>query len=232
MQRGLPFSRRFPSFDDWVAAQLSRSEYVQGIERRHARYPSASLRQLRRHPGSSQGPLSSVSKAPVYRLSAKYLDSREQARRSRSLTVLSRVRRGEGPLSRLAREERISPSTVRRATGAFRKRGDRWKATKMDRIERHMRSYEHGERIEVRINDSRTATLLSRYANAVGRYRETGDSSGLAEFQGKTYIDAEGREHGFEADPQALRDAFERSESDYGSFVEIYVEKGEVAEVS
>lgn len=107
-------------------------------------------------------------------------------------------------------------------------RGGRWAANRTDRVERWLKSYENGTRIEVLVRDSRTATRLSRYANAVGRYRETGDPSRLAEFEGKSYFDAAGKGHTFETDPAALRDAFERSESDFGAFVDIYVETGEV----
>ena len=42
-----------------------------------------------------------------------------------------------------------------------------------------------------------TASLLSRYANAVGLYRETGNPAGLVEFEGRTYRDANGTVHSF-----------------------------------
>jgi hypothetical protein len=124
----------------------------------------------------------------------------------------------------------MSPRTVRRASGAFRKVGGRWLPTGSDRVERWLRSYEGGSRVEVLVRSSRTASLLSRYANAVGRYRETWDASGLKEFEGRTYRDAAGKVHTFETDPAALRDAFERTESDFGGFVDLYYEPGEVEE--
>ena len=124
----------------------------------------------------------------------------------------------------------MAPKTVRRASGAFRKQGGRWVATRTDRVERWLKSFEGGYRTEVLVRDARTATLLSRFANAVGRYRETGDASGLEAFAGKTYRDAEGKVHTFETDPAKLRDAFERSESDFGAFVDIYYDPGEVEE--
>jgi hypothetical protein len=45
---------------------------------------------------------------------------------------------------------------------------------------------------EIAINDSRQATLLAEYWNAVQRYLETGDSSPLVQFQGKYITDANG----------------------------------------
>src|SRR5712692_7792893 len=43
---------------------------------------------------------------------------------------------------------------------------------------------------EIAVIDSRQATLLAEYWNAVHRYLETGDDSALKEFHGKTITDA------------------------------------------
>ncbi len=222
------FSGSFETFEEWIAAQPSGSAYAARIARGHARRPLAGLGQLRRHPARGQGPLSQVPRAPAFRLSVAQLSRREQLTRRRSLEVLSEARRGKGSLSKLARARGIAPKTVRRASGAFRKVGGRWVTTRTDKVERWLKTFEGGYRTEVLVRDSRTATLLSRYANAVGRYRETGDATGLKEFEGKTYKDAAWKVHSFETDPAALRSAFERSESDFGAFVDIYVEMGEV----
>jgi hypothetical protein len=222
------FSRAYATFEEWSKAQPSQSPYSARLKRGHARYPTATLGQLRRHPGTGRAPLSGVRRAPPSRVPLAHLTSKERLARRRALEVVSEARRGKGSLSKLARARGMSPKTVRRASGAFRKRGGRWVPTRSDRVERWLRSYENGTRIEVQLRDSRTASLLSRYSNAVGRYRETGDPTGLAEFKGKTYRDASGTVHTFEADPAALRDAFERSESDFGDFATIYVEQGEV----
>jgi hypothetical protein len=225
-----PFSREFATYQDWSKSQGSSSGYTRRIARSHARYPSATLGQLRRHPISGQRPLGRVSRAPPSRVPLAYLRPKEQLTRRRSLGVVSEARRGKGSLSKLARARGIAPKTVRRASGAFRKRGGRWVVTKTDRVERWLKSHEGGYRTEVLVNDSRTASLLSRYSNAVGRYLETGDPSGLAEFDGKTYRDATGSVHSFETDPDAIRAAIERSESDFGAYATIYVEPGEVDE--
>lgn len=224
------FSREFATYQDWSKSQGSSSGYSRRIARGHARYPSARLGQLRRHPKSGQTVLGRVPRAPPSRILFAYLTPKERLARRRSLEVVSEARRGKGSLSKLARARGIAPKTVRRASGAFRKSGGRWVPTRSDRVERWLKSYENGSRVEVLVRDSRTASLLSRFANAVGRYRETGDPTGLAEFEGKTYRDAAGTVHTFETDPAALRDAFERSESDFGAFVDIYVEQGEVVE--
>jgi hypothetical protein len=218
------FSRTHSTFEAWKSAQPSRTKYVGGIERRHARYPSATLSQLRRHPRTSQSPLSAVRRARTSRVPLAYLSPRERFQRQRALSVLSGSRRGKGSLTKVARAERISPRTVRKATGAFRKRGGRWVPTRRDRIQRWLRTYEAGRRVEVLVDDSRTATLVSKYAHAVSQYLVTRDPELFRPFRGKTYKDAFGVEHTFETNPEAVLAAVERSESDFGAFVDLYAE--------
>lgn len=218
------FSRAYSTFEEWSKAQTSRSPYTARIERTHARYPSATLSQLRRHPGIGRSPLSAVPRAAPSRVPLAYLTRKERLARRRALEVVSEARRSKGSLSQLARARGMSPKTVRRASGAFRKHGGRWVPTSQDRVERWLKSYENGSRVEVLVRDSRTASRLSRYSNAIGRYLETGDPSGLAEFEGKTYKDAYGTVHTFETDPAAIRAAIERSESDFGVFADLYAE--------
>jgi ribosomal protein L21E len=134
------------------------------------------------------------------------------------------VRRGEGSLTKKAADEGISRGTVRRATGAFRKRDRRWIPTKTDRVQRWLKSYEDGRRVEVLVGNSRVAGVLSRYAHAVAVYLETGDSQPLAKFGEKRYRDASGKVHSFETKPEAIRSAVERSESDFGAFADLYAE--------
>ena len=218
------FSRTYETFELWKAARPARTKYVAGLERRHARYPSATLSQLRRHPREGKHALSRVPRAPLSRIPLAYLSSREQAQRQRVLSVLSAARRGKGSLTKLARADRISPRTVRKATGAFRKRGGRWLPTRRDRIQRWLRTYETGRRVEVLIDNSQTATLLSKYAHAVSQYLVTRDPELFRPFRGKTYRDVFGVEHTFETRPEAVLAAVERSESDFGAFADLYAE--------
>lgn len=225
------FSPKFPTFEEWLAARPSRGEYVARITRARSRYPAATLGQLRRHPGHGQKPLSQVPRASPSKIPLAHLTPKERFQRQRALEVVSEARRGRGSLSRLARALGIAAKTVRKASGGFRKRGGRWVATGIDRVQRYLKTYEDGARTDVLVADSRTATLLSRYANAVGTYLETGDSSALRAFEERTYRDAYGNVHTFETLPEALRAAAERSESDFGAFADLYAEQEE-SEVS
>src|SRR5580658_2195623 len=158
------FSREFATFQEWSKSHGSSSGYSRRIARTHARYPSATLGQLRRHPRRGQLPLGRMARAPPSRVPLPFLRPREQLARRRALEVVSETRRGKGSLSMLARARGIAPKTVRRASGAFRKKGGRWVVTRTDRVERWLKSYEGGYRTEVLVNDSRTASLLSRYS--------------------------------------------------------------------
>lgn len=221
------FSRAYSTFESWKSAQPNRSAYVLGIERRHVRSPSATLSQLRRHPRASQRPLSVVRRAPSYRVPFAHLTQHERDQRQRALKVLSEARRGKGSLTKLSRAERISPRTVRKATGAFRKRGGRLAPTRKDRIQRWMKSYESGRRVEVLIDDSRAATLLSKYAHAVNEFLLTRDPEVFRPFRGVSYRDAFGVEHNFDTDGPAILAVVERSESDFGTFADLYAEPEE-----
>ncbi len=225
------FSKAFATFAKWLAAHGTSSPYVQRIVGGQARYPSATLSQLRRHPPAGGKPLSLVPRVPPHRVPWVLLSVRERETRIRALDVLSEARRGEGSLSRLSRERGISPRTVRRATGAFRKHEGRWVATRSDRIQRRLKTYEQGRRTEVLVADSKTASLVSEYAHAVQVYLETGDAGLLAEFEGVTYRDADGQVHTFETRPEAIRAAVERAESDFGAFTDLYAEPEEVDEL-
>ncbi len=218
------FSNAYATFADWIAAHSTTSPYVQRIVRGQARYPGATLSELRRHPSVGLRALTSIPRTPPHYVPWAFLSVRERKARIRALEVLSEARRGEGSLSRLSRERGISPRTVRRATGAFRKKGNRWVATRADRIERRLNTYERGHRTEVVVADSRTASLLSDYAQAVKAYLDTGDARSLAEFEGVTYKDAYGQVHTLETRPEAIRAAVEVSESEFGAFTDLYAE--------
>ena len=218
------FSKTYRTFDEWLSTHTTSSPYTRRIARARVRHPRATLSELRRHPTPDQLPLSRIAQPPPHRIPWASLSVREMETRIRALEVLAGVRRGEGSLARLSGERGISPRTVRRATGAFRKKEGRWVATRSDRIERRLKSYERGQRTEVLVAGSWTASLLSEFAQAVKVYLENGDARQLAEFEGVTYRDAYRRAHNFETRPEAIRAAVERSESDFGAFTDLYAE--------
>jgi len=167
---------------------------------------------------------------PVAQRPLGLLGPRQRAKRETSLRVLGRSRRFNEPLSKAAREAHTSPSTVRRYLGrsGYRKVGSRWAHTQRDTLVRVMGSFEKGRRVRVAVSDSKTASLLGRYARDVRTFftDPARDFHVLEQRKGIRYHDAEGSVHTFETDPYALKHAVEASEEEFGAF-DIYPEGGE-----
>jgi hypothetical protein len=77
---------------------------------------------------------------------------------------------------------------------AFRKLSNgRWAAKKSDRLLRVLPLPSREGLIDIGVGDSRQATVIGKYWNAVDLYLSRGDDSGLNAFQGKHIIDADGK---------------------------------------
>jgi hypothetical protein len=77
---------------------------------------------------------------------------------------------------------------------AFRKLSNgRWAAKKSDRLLRVLPLPSREGLIDIGVGDSRQATVIGKYWNAVDLYINTGDDSGLHVFQGKHIVDADGK---------------------------------------
>lgn len=121
-------------------------------------------------------------------------------RKPRQATPLKLARvvttmRAEGiSLSRAAREERVSPATVlRHAKSALRKTSSgTYKARASDRLLRLLVIPAPEGLMEIATRDSRSATIVGEYWNAVNHYLETGGEGELARFRGVSIIDAQG----------------------------------------
>jgi hypothetical protein len=103
--------------------------------------------------------------------------------------------RSEGlSLRRAAAEKGISPATVlRNAKGALRKNArGRYRARASDRIPRLLVVPSSQGLAEIATRDSRSATIVGEYWNAVNHYLETGDDTDLSRFRGVTVTAAQG----------------------------------------
>ncbi len=180
--------------------------------------------------GGQKGFRALIRRLPVAQRPIRLLSSSQRKRRDTALGVLGRSRRFNEPLSRAARENRISPETVRRYLGSsgYRKVGSRWKATKTDTLIRVMASYEEGRRVRVVVRGSKTASKIGRYNRDVRTFLEdpARDPSILAKWESLTFRDAHGKSHTFETDPSEIRSAVDKAESEFGAF-DIYPEGGE-----
>jgi hypothetical protein len=108
--------------------------------------------------------------------------------------VVTTMRTEDVSLSHAAREEHTSLATVlRHAKSALRKtsRGT-YKARASDRLLRILVIPTPNGLAEIATRDSRSATIVAEYWNAVQLFLETGDDSQLRRFRGQHIIDAEG----------------------------------------
>ena len=98
-------------------------------------------------------------------------------------------------LTQASRKFDIDPRTVQRlAKPALRKlKNGRWAAKKSDRLLRALPLPSREGLIDIGVGDSRQASVIGKYWNAVDLYLRTGDASSLHAFQGKDIIDADGK---------------------------------------
>lgn len=159
-------------------------------------------------------------KIPVYKKSWKDLTPRQKSVRKRSLEILTVARKSNQSLSKIAKNHHISLKTVLNNTNAFKKTNNRLTLKRFDRISRVIKTNENGKEKSIEINDSRTASLVGSYHNAVKQYLNTGDSSQLKEFSKKRFKDAHGKMHRFETNLKKIIEINERVEEP--EFYEIY----------
>jgi hypothetical protein len=127
---------------------------------------------------------------------AQYFAQPKRKRESlqKSAHVLSAMRTEGISLHAASREHRVSPRTVQRHAGpALRKtfRGT-YKARKSDQLLRVLILPTPSGLAEIATMDSRAATIVAEYWNAVNLYLETGDDGDLARFRGQSITDAQG----------------------------------------
>ena len=112
----------------------------------------------------------------------------------RVVAVISKMRSDRASLQQASREVGVSPRTViRRGSRALRKQTNgRYMAKASDRLLRVLMIPTPAGTAEIVVPDSRQATLLAEYWNAVHRFFETGEASRLKKFHGKHITDANG----------------------------------------
>ncbi len=130
------------------------------------------------------------------RSAAQYFAQPQRRRETlkKAAHVLSAMRTEKVSLRQASLEQGISPSTVlRHAKAGLRKTsGGTYAARKSDRLLRVLVLPIEGSLAEIATLDSRSATIVGEYWNAVNRYLETGDDTELARFRGQSILDAQG----------------------------------------
>ena len=131
------------------------------------------------------------------------LTPEEKELRARSLDVLKESRKTKKSLTKISRQNTISPKTVLHHTNAFKKVNRRWVAKKFDKISRSMMINENGKKISIEINDSRHASTIGKYNNAVKELKK-GNKKKITEFSKKKIRDSNKNVHSFETDPDVI----------------------------
>src|SRR5690242_17814217 len=113
---------------------------------------------------------------------------------NRTNHVISRMRADDVSLSQAAREFGISPrKLIRLAGSALRKRSNgRYAARRKDKRLRVMVVITGEGLDEIALRDSRQASRLAEYWDAVQRYLQKGDYSALRKFRGQHVTDGSG----------------------------------------
>ena len=119
---------------------------------------------------------------------------RRQEAQLKAARVITAMRTEAVSLTRAAREENVSPGTVRRNAGSALRKTPRgtYKARASDRMLRVLVIPTSEGLAEIATRDSRSATIVGEHWNAVNHYLESGDDSQLARLRDVTVIDAEG----------------------------------------
>ena len=128
--------------------------------------------------------------APQYFTKSK----RERASLVKTAHVLTEMRSRGLSLNEAAREIGVRPETVRRHAGSTlrKSKSGKYKVRASDTMLRLLVIPAPGSPAEIVTRDSRSASILAQYANAVQTFLQTGDDSDLKELRGQHITDADG----------------------------------------
>jgi hypothetical protein len=151
------------------------------------------------------------------------LSSAEREARELALEALSHMRHDRLSLADAARMAGTTPENVLRYAGSAITRDPhgRHGAVANDRLYRRIAIIAKDRVIFIDVNDSRTASWLSRHLNAVKRYIYHADDRGLRIFQGKGVRDAQGQFHPFVTDLDTLDRSATIGEIEFDSIYEL-----------
>jgi hypothetical protein len=158
---------------------------------------------------------------PLYKRPWKKLTPRQKLLREKSLTVVSELRNTKTKtLPQAANDNNITVKNVIKHTNGFKKVNGKPVVKRWDRIKRVMRINIDGKEKSVEIRDSRTASVVGRYHNAVKQFLNTGDKTKLKQFRNKKIKDSKGKLYRLETNPDEIIKINQRIEEP--EFYEVY----------
>lgn len=142
---------------------------------------------------------------PLYKRPWRKLSPRQKLLREKSLVVISELRNTKSKtLPQAANDNNITAKNVIKHTNGFKKVNGKPVVKRWDRIKRVMRINTDKKEKSVEIKDSRTASVVGRYHNAVKQFLNTGDKSKLSKFRNKKVKDSKGKLHRLETSPDEI----------------------------
>lgn len=137
-------------------------------------------------------------------VAAKRLTPVEREARQDALHALSLLRQGKS-LSRAAKEAHTTPNAVQRYAGSalIKDASGRYVAKSRDKLYRPLRFLTPNGSVTLDVRDSRTASTIGHYNNAVREYVNTGNDLRLRAFKGKA-IHTGGQRYEFITDLDVL----------------------------
>ena len=158
---------------------------------------------------------------PLHKRSWRKLSPRQKLLREKSLAVISELRNSKTKtLPQAANDNDITAKNVIKHTNGFKKVNGKPVVKRWDRIKRVMRVNTSGKEKSIEIRDSRTASVVGRYHNAVKQFLNTGDKTKLSKFRNKRVKDSKGKLHRFETNPDEIIKINQRIEEP--EFYEVY----------
>jgi hypothetical protein len=197
------FSKDYRTYGEWKKAQPRDSKYAKEIIRKHYYFPDKSLNQLRKL------------KVEGYDLSTRAWDSlseQEKTDRNLALEILREVRKGKNLSSVLEKMGKRTEFALKHLGKNLYKSGGTWKVTASDSIQSGNRIYSNGHVKVVVMTNPKDRTLGAQYLHSVKNALKNKDPSVLDKFKDLKIIDANGKEHRFETDLQALYEIAEAQE--------------------
>ena len=159
-------------------------------------------------------------KIPIHKKSWARLTARQKLFRERSLEILGIAKKSKQSLSEISKKNHVSVKTVINNTNAFKKVNNKWFPKKFDRISRVIKINENGTEKSIEVNDSRIASSIGSYHNAVKQFLNNGNLKQLKKFAKIKIKDSNGKIHRFETNPKKIIHINERIEEP--EFYEIY----------
>jgi len=207
----MEFSKKYHSYSKWFKRANKNSMYVRRIIKLHKLEPDLALHELSK---------SRISDFDLSRKRWSRLNHQEKTKRNLSLEVLRRLRHGDS-ITASCEEAGISEKeAIKYLRSCLYKKKGRWIPKRHDSIERAMQIYKNGGIRAIVIRGSKNSAIIGEYYNAVKNYLVSGDPSYLKSFKKKTIIDAYGKKHKLETDPDKIRDIEESKEE--AEFFEVY----------